>query len=84
MSADGNPVELSRREFDLLLLLARDFGKTLSSQHILSQVWGPEWAANLKTLRRHVATLRAKLEDSSGTPRIVTEARHGYRMVGPD
>jgi two-component system, OmpR family, KDP operon response regulator KdpE len=79
--ADGEPVELARREFDLLLFLARNLGKTLPSQYILSQVWGPEWAGNLKTLRRHVATLRAKIEGYTGMPRIVTEARRGYRLV---
>jgi two-component system KDP operon response regulator KdpE len=80
----GTSIDLTRREFDLLLLFARNLGKPLTTRYILTEVWGADWVENIRTLRTHVAGLRRKLELHSAMPRIVTEARLGYRMVGPE
>jgi len=77
-------LELRRREFALLTLLARNAGKILTSQYLLTQVWGTEWVHNQATLRNHVATVRRKLADGPGTPRVVTESGIGYRLLAPE
>ena len=77
----GRSLELTRREFALLALLARNSGKVLAATFILGRVWGPEWADNQSTLRNHIYSLRRKLGEGPGIPRIVTVAATGYRMV---
>jgi two-component system KDP operon response regulator KdpE len=74
-------VDLGRREYDLLVLFARNCGKVLTAKYILTQVWGAEWVDHAPTLRRHVATLRKKLPEGADAPRIETESGIGYRML---
>jgi len=80
----GRPVDLTRRQFALLALLARNCGKVLTAEFILENVWGPEWTDNHATLRNHVFGLRRQLGDGEGIPRILAVARTGYRMTSPD
>ena len=73
----GRAVELTRKEFDLLALLAADPGATRSRQEILEEVWDPHWYGPTKTLDVHVATLRKKL----GDPSLVETVRGvGFRL----
>ena len=78
---DGRSLDLTRRQFALLALLAQNCGKVLAAEFILQQVWGPEFADKHSTLRNHVHGLRRKLGDATGVPRIVAVAGTGYRMV---
>ena len=80
----GRSIDLTRRQFALLALLARNCGKVLTADFILQQVWGPEWAENHATLRNHVHGLRRKLGSGEGVPRIAAVARTGYRMIPVD
>lgn len=74
----GNEVVLTRKEFDLLALLAQRPGVVFRREQIMSEVWRTSWAGSGRTLEVHVASLRAKL----GNPRIVETIRGvGYRMV---
>ena len=75
-------LHLTPIEFKLLCLLARNCGKVLTHKYITQQVWGAAWENNIASLRVFMATLRKKLEATSGdTPYIQTHVGIGYRMV---
>ena len=78
---DGLSLDLTRRQFALLALLAQNCGKVLAADFILQQVWGCEFVENHATLRNHVHGLRRKLGDGVGVPRILAVSRTGYRMI---
>lgn len=59
--ADGDPVELTRREYDLLRTLAEHRGLTLSRRQLLDRAWGTDWIGDERTIDVHVRQLRAKL-----------------------
>jgi two-component system KDP operon response regulator KdpE len=80
----GVPLKLARKEFALLVLLARNSGRVLTYQRLLSQVWGTSDLALTERLRVQVAQLRRKLGERPGHPRILNQAGVGYRMVDPD
>jgi DNA-binding response OmpR family regulator len=58
---DGRPVELTRKEFDLLVLLVRRRGTVVGREEILRAVWDTDWPGTGRTLDVHVASLRQKL-----------------------
>ncbi len=74
---DGVELALTRKEFDLLALLATDPGALRSREEILEQVWDPHWYGPTKTLDVHMASLRRKL----GDPTLIETVRGvGFRM----
>ncbi len=78
---DGEEVVLTRKEFDLLALLAEDPGATRSRAEIMETVWDAHWYGPTKTLDVHVAGLRRKL----GDPALIETVRGvGFRMADPD
>jgi two-component system KDP operon response regulator KdpE len=82
VTAAGREVKLSRREFDLLALLARHAGRILTHRQLLEQLWGPAHVSETHYLRIYVAHLREKLGDDPSRPRyIVTEPGIGYRFL---
>jgi two-component system KDP operon response regulator KdpE len=83
VSVAGRPVELTRREFDLLALLARRPGRVLTHGTILDQVWGSRAGAGTTSLRVHVTQLRKKLGAGPARPRLLSEPGVGYRLVAP-
>jgi len=73
----GAPVTLTRKEFNLLAMLARQPGVVFSRAHIISEVWDSAWTGHQRTLEVHVASVRAKL----GVPEIIETVRGvGYRF----
>jgi two-component system KDP operon response regulator KdpE len=79
----GEPVHLTRTEFDILALLARNADRVVTSRMLLEQVWGPEYETDTQVLRVHVSHLRQKIEPAGGVPRyILTEPGVGFRFVG--
>jgi len=80
----GEPVELPRRQFAVLVLLARNCGRVVTNNQIIEHVWGADWSNNLAAVRTQIVGVRKKLAATPGTPRIVTEAGVGYRMLEPD
>jgi DNA-binding response OmpR family regulator len=73
---DGEPVALTRKEFDILASLARQPGAALTRERIMLDVWQTTWSGK-HTLEVHVAALRAKL----GRPELVQTVRGvGYRL----
>lgn len=77
VSLQGEPIRLSRKEFDVLAVLARACGAVCSREAILDEVWGATLFGSTRTLDVHVATLRSKL----GDPELVETVRGvGYRL----
>jgi len=74
----GEPVHLTRLEYDLLLYLADNAGRVLTRGQLLRQVWGYPIAGGGRTVDVHVRRLRAKLGDRG--PEISTVRGIGYRM----
>jgi len=72
---------LTRTEWQLLEVLARNPGKLLSHRQLLHHVWGPTYLNETHYLRQYVAQLRRKLEDDPARPRhLLTEPGMGYRF----
>ena len=79
---NGQPVELTPTEFNVLALLARTPGKPISSSTILTKVWGNAYRDEVHLLRVNIARLRRKIEDSAKQPRYVqTHSRQGYSLA---
>ena len=75
-------VELSPKEFDLLLALAQEANHVLSMEKLLSRVWGENWIGETQTLYVHIRWLREKLEIDPNHPhRLLTVKGVGYKLV---
>jgi len=77
---DGEPIELRPKEFELLTALAREAGRVVTRERLLSDVWDMHWATSTKTLDMHVHALRRKLGDGT---EISTVRGVGYRLEVP-
>jgi DNA-binding response OmpR family regulator len=77
----GTPVRLTRKEFDLLFLLASNAGRVFSRTELLEEVWDFAWDGDTSTVTVHVRRLREKVEDDPSSPRhLVTVWGVGYRF----
>ena len=77
----GQPVELTPIEYRLLENLARRPHRTLPTETLLTEVWGPEYAGEAEHVKHYVWTLRKKIEADPGDPKhILTERGFGYRF----
>jgi len=82
---DGDELELSRKEFDLLRLLMENSGAVVTRERLIDEVWDTNWFGSTKTLDVHVSALRKKLGDDSGDPRYIHTVRGvGFRFAGRD
>lgn len=77
---DGAELTLTRKEFDLLAILAAKPDVVCTRDHLLDQVWQASWEAPSRTLDVHIAALRAKL--GAGPVSIETVRGVGYRLRG--
>lgn len=80
VSCDGQPLNLTLREFDLLSFLMRSPGVVFNRETLLQRVWGWDFDGGSRTVDVHVQTLRQKLGDESGL--IETVRGVGYRLKG--
>ena len=80
VTVHGHPVDLRRREFELLLLLSRQAGRVVTRERLLAEVWDLHWDSSTKTLDMHVMALRRKLGDAID---IATIRGVGYRLDAP-
>jgi two-component system KDP operon response regulator KdpE len=81
---DGQVLKLTRREFDLLSVLARHAGKVVTHKQLLHAVWGPAHEQDTQYLRTYVGQLRQKIEPDPSDPSVVlTEPGIGYRLAEP-
>ncbi len=78
---DDVEVELRPKEFELLQLLAREAGRVVTRDRLLSDVWDLHWESSTKTLDMHVHAVRRKLNDDADSPGWITTVRGvGYRF----
>jgi len=79
---NDQPVHFSRKEFDLLVALARASGRVCTHRQLLEQVWGPTHREDVQYLRVYVGQLREKLGDDANDPQyIANEPGIGYRWL---
>ena len=79
-SYKGRELDLSPREFDLLYTLARSANQVLSTDEIITRVWGAEFIGQPQVVYVHIRWLREKLEDNPNRPeRILTVRGVGYK-----
>lgn len=78
-SLNGRPLALRSKEFDLLYLLVKRRGKTLTRETLMSYIWGTEYFGTTRTIDFHVSQLRRKLKASGAL--IETVAGSGYRFA---
>jgi two-component system KDP operon response regulator KdpE len=79
---DDRPLHLTRREFDLLWMLASHRGRLVTQAMILRAIWGPAHAEDSQYLRVYIRQLRQKLGDDAANPRFIrTEPGIGYRFL---
>ena len=81
VSVSGRAVHLTPKEFDLLLLFARNAGKVLTHKALLTSVWGSQSAQQPEYLRVFVGQLRRKLSGNGNKEYIQTEPWVGYRFI---
>ena len=79
---DGKEIHLTRVEYKIVSLLAKNSGKVLTYDSLIDQVWGPYADDNNRILRVNMANIRRKIEENPGEPKyIFTELGVGYRML---
>jgi len=79
------PIELSRKEFELLRTLMESAGSVLTREALIDEVWDMNWFGSTKTLDVHISGLRKKLDDDPRQPRYIHTVRGvGFRFSGAD
>lgn len=82
---DGERLDLSRKEFDLLATLMRSAGRVVKREDLMAEVWDTNWFGSTKTLDVHVGWLRRKLGDASSDPVYIETVRGvGFRFAAPE
>lgn len=82
VSCAGRFLDLSPREFDLLLALASQPERVIATEDLLAQVWGAEFVGQLQVVYVHIRWLRQKLEADPNSPqRILTVRGVGYKLI---
>lgn len=80
----GEPIELTPKEFDLLLYFARRDGRILSREHLLDAIWNYDFAGETRIVDVHVSHLREKIEKDTRKPEYIMTARgFGYKLEIP-
>ena len=80
---DGKPAGLTRKEFQLLYLLASRRGRAVSREYLIEQLWGDDELASDKHVAVYVRRLRAKIERDPDAPEVIHTVRgFGYRAGG--
>ncbi len=82
---DGKPIELTAKEFDLLVLFARHPGRIYNRELLLELVWGYKYEGYEHTVNSHINRLRNKIERDPTKPRFIkTLWGVGYRFEIPE
>lgn len=82
VTRDGSPVDLTPREYELLVFLVQADGAIVSREHVMHEVWHYVPGLTSRTVDQHVARLRHKLESDPAEPRhILTARKAGYRFA---
>lgn len=79
---DGKTVDLTAKEFDLLVMLMKNHGRVLTRDMLLDKVWGVEYFGDTRTVDVHVRYLRQKIERNPDHPVLIQTVRGvGYRFA---
>jgi DNA-binding response OmpR family regulator len=85
VSLDDLPIDLSRKEFDLLLALAQRPGEVVTKRELLAEVWHQSYGGGDRTVDVHLSWLRRKLGETAARPRYLHSVRGvGVRLAAPD
>jgi DNA-binding response OmpR family regulator len=80
---DGNELELTSKEFDLLALLMSKPDATFTREQIMASVWDENYWGSTRTLDTHISTLRRKIGDDTDPPSLIVTVRGvGFRFEG--
>lgn len=83
VSRDGRPIELTLKEYGLLLYLLKNRARVVSREELLTKVWGIDFVGETRTLDMHIGTLRKKLSDDAENAHLIKTVRGvGYRFIG--
>ena len=78
---NGEKVELTLKEFELLQILIKNKGRVLTRDLLLDKIWGYEFIGETRTIDVHIRYLRKKIEDDDKSPRFIETIRGiGYRF----
>lgn len=81
----GKPIHLTALEFELLVFLVQNSGKTFSRDQLMEQVWGYTTSGSDQTLTKHLSRLRTKIETDETEQRYIKTVRGiGYRFAALD
>jgi DNA-binding response OmpR family regulator len=84
VTVDGRDVELARKEFELLLALARRAGEVVTKKDLLAEVWQLAWGGSDRTVDVHLSWLRRKLGETASEPVYLHSVRGvGVRLAAP-
>jgi DNA-binding response OmpR family regulator len=85
VSLDEQAIDLSRKEFDLLLALAQRAGEVVTKRELLADVWRQTYGGGDRTVDVHLSWLRRKLGETAAAPRYLHSVRGvGVRLAAPD
>lgn len=84
LTAAGQPVTLTAREFEILALLMERPKKVFTREQIYEQVWGEEYMGDDNTVNVHISNIRAKIAKVSPTEYIKTVWGIGFKLAQPD
>jgi len=83
-SLAGEPLDLTRREFDLLCHLATNAGRVVTKRELMAEIWDLPYGGADKTLDVHLSWVRRKLGESAAAPRYIRAVRGvGVKLVDP-
>jgi two-component system, OmpR family, KDP operon response regulator KdpE len=78
----GQPIHLTRKEYDILFYLMTHAGRAVTYGKLLTSVWGPDYRQEIDYLRTFIRQLRKKIETDPSNPRyLLTDAYVGYRFA---
>ena len=84
LTLDGNEIELTRTEFDLLAAMMAHPRAVLTRRKLIDAVWGPGWYGDEHVVDVHIGHVREKIGDAASEPRFIRTVRGvGYGMVAP-
>ncbi len=78
---DGQPIDMTFKEFELLKLLISNKGKVISRETLLDKIWGFDFYGETRTVDVHIRYLRQKIENDDNNPEYIETVRGvGYRF----
>lgn len=84
VSKNGEPIDLTHREFELFQYMGKHFGQVMTREHLLQAVWGFDYFGDVRTVDVTIRRMREKMEDDPSKPEwIMTRRGLGYILRNP-